>query len=81
MDSGFGAEDEYNTYTKPLFDREGVSSSSIYRPTREETEHTADEQYDTLLQVETNKSFAGAGSGGVSRSTPVQFEKDATKID
>jgi len=86
MDSGFGAEDEYNTYTKPLFDREGVSSSSIYRPTRGETEHTADEQYDTLLQGATNKfqpnkGFAGAGSGGGSRSAPVQFEKDATKID
>ena len=86
MDSGFGAEDEYNTYTKPLFDREGVSSSSIYRPTRGETEHTADEQYDTLLQGATNKfqpnkGFAGAGSGGGSRSAPVQFEKDTTKTD
>lgn len=84
MDSGFGAEDEYNTYTKPMFDREGVSSASIYRPTRGETEYNADEQYDKLLQGGANKfqpdkGFAGAGSGGGPRSAPVQFEKDATK--
>ena len=33
MDAGFGAEDEYNTYSKPLFDRgESAAGSSIYRP-------------------------------------------------
>lgn len=31
MDSGFGADDEYNTYSKPLFARSEVASS-IYRP-------------------------------------------------
>jgi SNW domain-containing protein 1 len=30
MDAGFGAEDEYNTYSKPLFDRQ--EAGSIYRP-------------------------------------------------
>jgi SNW domain-containing protein 1 len=29
--SGFGAEDDYNTFTKPLFDR-GEAAGSIYRP-------------------------------------------------
>lgn len=86
MDSGFGAEDEYNTYSKPLFDRQGVSSSSIYRPTRGETEYNADEQYDKLVEGATSKfqpdkGFAGAegGRGHVSagsRSAPVQFEKE-----
>jgi len=86
MDSGFGAEDEYNTYSKPLFDRQGVSSSSIYRPTRGETEYNADEQYDKLVEGATSKfqpdkGFAGAEGGGghVSagpRTAPVQFEKE-----
>lgn len=30
MDSGFGADDEYSTYTKPMFDR--GEAASIYRP-------------------------------------------------
>jgi SNW domain-containing protein 1 len=84
MDSGFGAEDEYTTYSKPLFDRQGVSSSSIYRPTRGETEHNADESYDKLMKGATSKfqpskGFAGAEGGGDvqagPRSAPVQFEK------
>lgn len=84
MDSGFGADDEYNTYSKPLFDRQGVSSSSIYRPTRGETEHNADESYDKLVKGATSKfqpakGFAGAEGGkdiqAGPRSAPVQFEK------
>ncbi|KAL3944505.1 MAG: hypothetical protein SGBAC_001426 [Bacillariaceae sp.] len=84
MDSGFGADDDYNTYSKPLFNRTGVSSSSIYRPTRGENEHNADESYDKLVQGGTSKfqpskGFAGAEGGGDiragPRSAPVQFEK------
>ncbi|KAG7361385.1 SKIP/SNW domain containing protein [Nitzschia inconspicua] len=84
MDSGFGADDEYNTYTKPLFDRQGVTSASIYRPTRGETEHNADETYDKLMKGATSKfqpskGFAGAEGGtdiqAGPRNAPVQFEK------
>ena len=84
MDSGFGADDEYNAYSKPLFDRQGVSSASIYRPTRGETEHNADESYDKLVKGATSKfqpskGFAGAeGGADISagpRSALVQFEK------
>ena len=84
MDSGFGAEDEYNTYSKPMFDRGGVTSASIYRPTRGETEHNADESYDKLVQGATSKfqpskGFAGAEGGADiqagPRTAPVQFEK------
>jgi SNW domain-containing protein 1 len=84
MDSGFGASDEYNTYSKPLFDRQGVSSESIYRPTRGETEYNADESYDKLVEGGTSKfqpakGFAGAEGGADiragPRSAPVQFEK------
>ena len=88
MDSGFGREDDYNTYSQPLFNRQsasGASSASIYRPTRGETEFNADEQYDKLVDGATNKfvphkGFAGA-EGGMDttagpRSAPVQFEKE-----
>jgi SNW domain-containing protein 1 len=34
MDSGFGGDDEYNTYSKPLFDRQ--EASSVYRPKRDD---------------------------------------------
>ena len=84
MDSGFGASDEYNTYSKPLFDRQGVTSASIYRPTRGETEHNADESYDKLVKGSTSKfqpakGFAGAegatDNNAGPRTAPVQFEK------
>ena len=88
MDSGFGADDEYNAYSKPLFDRgETTTASSIYRPTRGETEYNADEQFDKLKQGATSKfqpqkGFGGA-EGGVSgagpRTAPVQFEKAKPK--
>lgn len=91
FDSGFGAEDEYNTYTKPMFDRSsGVSSSSIYRPTRGEAAKDADEQYEELRRGATSKfqadvGFSGAEGGmaaagaGAARSAPVQFEKSGKK--
>lgn len=40
MDSGFGAEDEYNTYSKPLFDR--AEAASVYRPKRDDSEMYGD---------------------------------------
>lgn len=88
FDSGFGAEDEYTTYSKPLFDRQGVTSASIYRPTRGETEYNADEQYDKLVQGATSKfqpdkGFAGAeggkGTRAGPRAAPVQFERAPDK--
>ena len=84
LDSGFGAEDEYNTYSRPMFDREGVTSSSIYRPTRDANMEDADAQYDKLKRGATSKfapdkSFGGADggatAGGAARNAPVQFEK------
>jgi SNW domain-containing protein 1 len=87
LSSGFGAEDEYNTYSKPMFDREGVTSSSIYRPTRGEAAMDADTQYEALKKGATSKfqpdrGFAGAESGGTNsgpRTAPVQFEKGDRK--
>jgi len=83
MDSGFGADDEYNTYSKPLFEGQ-QAATSIYRPTRGETEYNADEQYEKLAEGATSrfqpdKGFAGAEGGNLnhagSRTAPVQFEK------
>ena len=86
MDSGFGADDDYNTYSKPLF-ATAAAGGSIYRPTRGETEYNADEQYDTLRDGATSKfqphvGFGGAEhpvSGAGPRTEPVQFEKGTSK--
>ncbi|KAL9181344.1 hypothetical protein ACHAXT_010149 [Thalassiosira profunda] len=87
LSSGFGADDEYNAYSRPMFDREGVASSSIYRPTRDANAEDADAQMDRLKRGATSKfvpdkGFGGAGgdnagatAGGAARSAPVQFEK------
>lgn len=86
MDSGFGADDEYNTYDKAMFDREGVTSSSIYRPSRGEGAMDADAQYDELksgatARFQPDQGFKGAEGGngmastGGPRNAPVQFEK------
>jgi SNW domain-containing protein 1 len=86
MDSGFGREDEYDAYTKPLFAQQQLATS-IYRPTRGETEdylHNADEQYEKLKEGATSRfqperGFSGAQGGGEHsagpRTAPVQFEK------
>ena len=90
MDSGFGAEDDYAVYSKPMFDRDGVSSSSIYRPTRGEQTLDADAQYDQLRscgitgKFKPDQAFGGADGGGAAgsagpRNAPVQFEKDGEK--
>lgn len=47
MDSGFGAEDEYNTYSKPLFDRQ--AADTIYRPKRDDSDIYGD--VDTQVRV------------------------------
>jgi SNW domain-containing protein 1 len=89
LSSGFGADDEYNTYSRPMFDREGVTSSSIYRPTRDMNLEDADAQYDKLKRGATGKfvpdkgfggaegdrNGGGAAAGGAARTAPVQFEK------
>jgi SNW domain-containing protein 1 len=86
MDSGFGADDEYNAYSKPLFHQQDAgASASIYRPTRG-GEMDADDQYDSLKQqgitskFQPHKGFGGAEGGmgtAGSRTAPVQFEKSS----
>lgn len=80
MDSGFGAEDSYNLYDKPLFaNRE--AANAIYRPFQGQQ----DDEDETVENVTKEGRFdvlgrAGQGfkgSEGVeAREGPVQFEKD-----
>jgi len=80
MDSGFGADDEYNTYSKPLFDR--GEAASIYRPKRDDADVYGD--VDTQMaklsdtsKFKPDKGFKGTDGGrsGGARDAPVQFEK------
>lgn len=83
ISSGFGAEDDYNTYSKPLFDR--GEATSIYRPKGNDDDvyGNADAQMSKLLDTsrfKADKGFKGA-EGGVNagpRSEPVQFEKSGS---
>ena len=79
MDAGFGAEDEYNTYSRPLFDR--GEGGSIYRPKKSDGEiyGDADEQMAKLTDTSRfrpDKGFKGADGGNSAgpRDAPVQFE-------
>jgi SNW domain-containing protein 1 len=86
MDAGFGAEDEYNTYSKPLFDR--GEGESIYRPKKNDSDiygGDADAELAKLTNTSKfrpDKGFKGAESNDQRgpRGEPVQFEK-ATEHD
>lgn len=80
MDSGFAAEDEYSTYSKPLFDR--AEASTVYRPKKDDSDMygDVDTQMSKLLDTsrfKPDKGFKGADSGGegAPRDAPVQFER------
>ena len=80
MDAGFGAEDEYNTYSRPLFDR--GEGGSIYRPKKSDSDVYGDAEAQLAKLTNTSrfrpdKGFQGAEGGGDSgpRDAPVQFEK------
>jgi len=85
MDSGFGAEDDYSTYSKPLFARSEVANS-IYRPKASDSDvyGDADAQLEKLqagtARFKADKGFRGtedyASSGP--RSEPVQFESGSS---
>ena len=84
MDAGFGNEDEYNTYSKPLFDRDGNNkngSTSIYRPKKNDDDiyGDADKQLNDLTNTSrfrADKGFKGTSTAtNEKRDGPVQFEK------
>jgi SNW domain-containing protein 1 len=88
LDTGFGAEDEYSTYTKPLFDRS--EAASVYRPKRDDSEMYGDAETQLAKLRDTSrfkpdKGFKGAegGTGAGGRDAPVQFERarDDDEVD
>ena len=83
MDQGFGADDDYNVYSKPLLDRE--DAAAIYRPRKAESGPTGDEQYAELTSgskfAAPERGFAGTEGGSRPRDGPVQFEVDTPAAD
>jgi SNW domain-containing protein 1 len=83
LDSGFGADDTYNLYDKPL--SRGSSANQIYRPSREAIESYGGGMNDLETDLEgeggrfTGKGFKGRDGDAPSHrssSGPVQFERD-----
>jgi hypothetical protein len=67
MDSGFAAEDEYSTYSKPLFDRS--EASTVYRPKKDDSEMYGDvdaqmSKLSDTSRFKADKGFKGADSAG-----------------
>eukprot|EP00940_MAST-03C_sp_MAST-3C-sp2_P000855 g855.t1 len=84
MNSGFGKDDEYNLYSKPLFDK--GAAEQIYRPTRSSADKygNVEEHYSRIKnygdKFRPDKDFKGvadARKSGITRSGPVQFERGA----
>ena len=82
MSAGFGAEDDYNLYDKPLFN--GSSSAAIYRPKRAEEGSVvggvAQDKIDKILgDAKPHRGFKGADADerDAVRDGPVLFEKEA----
>lgn len=83
MSSGFGHDDEYNVYSKPMVDR---GKASVYRPKADDGAMDADRDYEALKEghqkrFKADKQFRGteavAQRGG--RDGPVQFSFDEVK--
>ena len=80
MSSGFGKDDDYNVYSKPLFDR--AEAASVYRPKRDDAAAygDGDAQYNDLKNTSKfrpDKGFRGADSSETNsgRDGPVQFQR------
>jgi len=83
LEGGFGDEDSYNIYSKPLFNQ--GSANAIYRPSKGKDDISS-EDMDKLLK--TNKFRPDKEFEGVDRSKPVEprnkpveFEKDQPEED
>eukprot|EP00457_Paulinella_chromatophora_P004285 gb/GEZN01004297.1/.p1 GENE.gb/GEZN01004297.1/~~gb/GEZN01004297.1/.p1 ORF type:complete len:603 (-),score=114.18 gb/GEZN01004297.1/:182-1894(-) len=82
MDAGFGAEDDYNAYDKPLFS--GGASQKIYKPTKLDNVGMGEADVQNLIEKSTkrfkpDRGFEGAeeaSSAYQARTKPVDFEKD-----
>jgi SNW domain-containing protein 1 len=79
LEGGFGDDDSYNIYSKPLMGN--TSASAIYRPGRGKAEEFSEQDMDKILK--TNKFRPDKEFEGVDRSKPVEprnkpveFEKE-----
>ncbi|ETI54316.1 hypothetical protein F443_02856, partial [Phytophthora nicotianae P1569] len=80
MSSGFGQEDEYNVYSKPMVDR---GKASVYRPKGDDGAFDADKEYEELKgghqkRFKADKQFRGTEAAR-GRDGPVQFSYDNVK--
>lgn len=78
MSSGFGDEEDYSLYDKPLFT--GTSASAIYRPSKASSEAAvAGVNIDAVEAIVSapSRGFLGTEDKEVVRDGPVQFEKEA----
>lgn len=84
ISSGFGADDDYTVYSKPLVDR---GKASVYRPKGDDAGlGDPDKQLEDLRDGQTkrfkaDKQFRGTEQVGRGRDGPVQFSYDTTKND
>ncbi|TDH67419.1 hypothetical protein CCR75_004529 [Bremia lactucae] len=81
LNSGFGHEDEYTVYSKPMVDR---GPASVYRPTIDTSAMDAAHDYEELKQGPTKRfqadtEFRGTVAG--TRDGPVQFSKEFKRND
>ncbi|KAE9028672.1 SNW/SKI-interacting protein A [Phytophthora rubi] len=83
ISSGFGQEDEYNVYSKPMVDR---GKASVYRPKGDDGAFDAEKEYEELKgghskRFKADKQFRGteAVARGGGRDGPVQFSADNVK--
>lgn len=75
ISQGFGSEDSYNVFDKPLFN---ATSTQLFRPKKNEDLYGSDADLDKLKNTnrfQPDKGFKGAESSNKSRSNPVEFEK------
>lgn len=78
---GFGADDSYNIYDKPLFT--GSSNVLSYKPQQvdlDDEDGNVNITSGSATRYGSTKSFSGTDSTHISRSEPIQFEKGATDI-
>uniref|UniRef100_A0AAV1TDX8 SKI-interacting protein SKIP SNW domain-containing protein n=1 Tax=Peronospora matthiolae TaxID=2874970 RepID=A0AAV1TDX8_9STRA len=85
ISSGFGQEDEYSVYSKPMVDR---GKASVYRPKDVDGSFDADKEYDELKgghakRFKADKQFRGTEvvARGGARDGPVQFSYDDAKVE
>uniref|UniRef100_A0A0K2UIT9 Puffspecific protein Bx42like [Apis florea] n=2 Tax=Lepeophtheirus salmonis TaxID=72036 RepID=A0A0K2UIT9_LEPSM len=78
LDSGFNDDEGYNVYSE-AWRKESNIANSIYRPTKNVDKDLYGEDLDELRKTNRfvpDKEFSGTDRAGVSRSGPVQFERE-----